>query len=97
MSAPLFEAARRLAIGSAIEMKLICETRGFAPKISRKSVLSMSGIGWMVLDPNTASEAANLLAQSWVPEEKFRRISLLSKNEPMAGPASELNASGLPV
>ena len=30
-------------------------------------------------------------------EEKFLRILLLSRNEPIAGPARELNARGLPV
>ena len=51
----------------------------------------------MVLDPKTASEAANLFEQSWVPELKFRRLPIALTKDPMAGPAVELNASGLPV
>src|SRR6056300_139327 len=84
-------------MGSAIETKLICETRGLAPRINNKSDSLISGIGWIVLEPNIASEAANLLAQSWVPEPKFRLQPMALTNEPMAGPAVELKASGLPV
>ena len=51
-------------------MKLPLDTRGFAPSTSRASVLAMSGIGWIVDEPNTASLPANLLAQSCVPDEK---------------------------
>ena len=51
-------------------MKLPLETRGFAPSTSRASVLAMSGIGWIVDEPNTASLPANLFAQSCVPDEK---------------------------
>ena len=51
-------------------MKLPFDTRGFAPKTSSASVCAMSGIGWIVDEPNTASLPANLLAQSCVPEEK---------------------------
>jgi hypothetical protein len=84
-------------MGSAMDRKLMWDIRGFDPKISKKSVLSISGIGWIVLDPKKASLPANLLVQSCVPELKFFRISFLIRKELMAGPAVELNASGLPV
>ena len=55
---------------SEMLMKLPSETRGLAPRTGRASVLAMSGIGWIVDEPNTASLPANLLAQSCVPDEK---------------------------
>ena len=75
-------------------MKLPLETRGFAPSTSSASVLAMSGIGWIDDEPNTASLPANLLAQSCVPDEKSRVMPSWAKNEPLAGPARVLNASG---
>ena len=50
----------------------------------------------MVLEPKIASEAANLFAQSWVPELKFRRLPIALTKELIAGPAVELKANGLP-
>ncbi len=78
-------------------MKLPLEMRGFAPSTSRASVLAMSGIGWIVEDPNTASLPANLLAQSCVPDEKYRDMPSWAKNDPLAGPARVLKALGLPT
>ena len=61
------------------------EIRGLAPKISRWSVCSMSGTGWIVLVPKTASEPANLFAQSCVPELKTLRVPSFAMKEPVDG------------
>jgi len=57
----------------------------------------MSGIGVIVAEPNTASAPTNLLAQSWVPEPKLRRIPSCANSDAAPLRASELNAVGLPV
>ncbi len=71
---PRFFASLSTRMGSATARKLMWLTRGFSPKTSSTSVCSMSGIGCIVLEPNTASLPANLFAQSWVPEPKERRM-----------------------
>ena len=55
---------RSAPVASAICTKLMCEMRGLAPITSKWPVCSKSGIGCRFTVPNTASEAANLLAQS---------------------------------
>ena len=42
---PRFSMARSTSIGSAIEMKLMCDTPGFEPRTSKYSVCSKSGSG----------------------------------------------------
>jgi hypothetical protein len=48
-------------------------------------------------EPNTASLATNLLAQSWVPDEKVRRTPSERSSVPTCRLPSALNAIGLPT
>src|SRR6478735_5414136 len=95
--APRARAERNSPITLLIDQKLPCEARGFSPMIRHRSVCSTSGIGCTVVVPNTACEAANLLAQSWVPELNVRRVPSVPISVAEAVVPSALNAVGLPM
>ena len=79
------------------DQKLACDARGFSPMTRHRSVCSRSGIGCTFDEPNTASLATNLLAQSWVPDENVRRTPSERSRVPMCRLPSALNAIGLPT
>ena len=56
-----------------------------------------SGMGCRLAVPNTCSEAANLLAQSCVPDPNARRTPSAAAKEREPARAVELKALGLPV
>ena len=56
-----------------------------------------SGIGCTSEDPNTASLATNLLAQSCVPEEKLRCTPSVRSRVVVCNWPSALKAVGLPT
>ena len=74
-----------------------CDARGLAPMTRHRSVCSRSGMGCTVLEPNTASLATNLLAQSCVPDENVRRTPRARSSVDTCSVARALNAVGLPM
>jgi hypothetical protein len=75
-----------LAIGFGSETNDMWLTAGFSPSSKTISEFSMSGTGCSVRVPNTASLAANLFEQSWVPELKCLRAPSWRMKFPNDGP-----------